>query len=171
MPSNFRLNLEIIKYVILTAFAFYFISLETCNKPPEPAKAKTEIKVVHDTIIQIIEKVDTIHGASPRVHTVFAGRGAAGQNVHTLITAPCIPETVSTVLNYTDTITTIQEAPPTPNKEKFKLYIAATGGASLFAPGVTASYKNLNFGVFYYPTGNTPLLFTAGYKLKFGKSK
>lgn len=166
----------VIKYGILSAFILYVLFKPgACNRDTTPTAPDTIKKtiIINDTIIQHIEKVDTIHRARPYFYSVFIGRGADSARVTTIIKGPCIPDTVTTTVN--DTITIIQEAPPkltTNTRGRFMAYIAAAGGASFFAPGVTVSYKKINAGLFYAPqTPGAPLIFTLGYKLQFGKVK
>lgn len=167
---NFEVFKLIIKAIALILLVKYFAPKhQEANNKSDIIK-KTVI--INDTIHQTIEKIDTVDMARPRFSSVFVGRSANNTRVITEIKGPCVPDTVTSTVN--DTITIIQEAPPKPttNDKRLRVYAAATGGAPLFAPGVLMTYKNITAGAFYTPTSNgAPVLFTIGYKLKFGKSK
>lgn len=173
--SKAAFTFEVIKLAILAAgILFVFFQPGACNRDQAPAPDTIrKTIIINDTILQHIEKVDTIHRSSPYFHSIFVGRGADSSRVTTIIKGPCIPDTVTTTVN--DTIIIIQEAPPkltTNHNSRLMAYFAATGGASFLAPGLTLSYKRVTAGVFYYPqTPSAPLLFTLGYKLQFGKVK
>jgi len=167
---NFEVFKLVIKAIALILLVKYFAPQH--QEPNNKADTIKKTVIINDTIRQTIEKIDTVDRARTRFSSVFIGRSANNTRVTTVIKGPCVPDTVTSTVN--DTITIIQEAPPKPttNDKRLKVYAAATGGASFFAPGVTVSYKKINAGLFYAPqTPGAPLMFTLGYKLQFGKVK
>jgi hypothetical protein len=155
------------KALIFILGLFLGYQLHTCKITPGPERIK--IVVQRDTITQKITTVSKDARKPSGFRSVFVGSGASIDSITTIITAPCIPDSVTTIINNQDTIY-YQHAEK--RETAFKLHIGALATPQQFGPGIVASYKRMMLGAFITPfTPSQPWCIIAGYKIQFGNKK